>query len=72
MYWVRENLWGPGAASPLLGIKDGVVVSLTLNFGIGGISAGKNYLRGQKTIAHKEIVSRDLDDTYCNIYIYIY
>lgn len=38
MCWVKENRWGPGAASPL-GMKVGLPVSTVLNFGIGITSA---------------------------------
>jgi len=38
--WVKENRWGPGAASPL-GMKVGLPVSMFLNLGIGRTSAGE-------------------------------
>lgn len=40
MCWVKENLWGPGAASPFC-MKVGLPVSIFLNLGIGRTSAGK-------------------------------
>lgn len=39
MCWVKENRWGPGAASPF-GMKVGLPLSVFLNFGIGVLSAG--------------------------------
>lgn len=38
MCWVKENRWGPGAASPLR-MKVGLPVSTFLNLGIGRTSA---------------------------------